>query len=135
MSTSAQFDKAVQVVGSLPKDGPVQPSQTDQLTFYGLCVRDKEEERKGKRGEMLAMDAALRMMNTHTRFFGNPQLQAGDGRRCQHVAPGHDGLHRQSQVGRLEEKRGRVRRRRKGQVRRDTAVGECYCRRWKGGKP
>ncbi|PWN97827.1 acyl-CoA-binding protein [Tilletiopsis washingtonensis] len=33
---SAQFDKAVATVGSMPKDGPVQPTQTDQLKFYGL---------------------------------------------------------------------------------------------------
>ncbi|GAA5821720.1 hypothetical protein JCM11251_000988 [Rhodosporidiobolus azoricus] len=32
--TSAQFDKAVKLIGELPKDGPVQPSQDDKLTFY-----------------------------------------------------------------------------------------------------
>ncbi|GAA6033174.1 hypothetical protein JCM8097_002982 [Rhodosporidiobolus ruineniae] len=34
--SSAQFDKAVAIVGALPKDGPVQPSQDDKLLFYGL---------------------------------------------------------------------------------------------------
>ncbi|PWN41252.1 acyl-CoA-binding protein [Ceraceosorus guamensis] len=34
--SSAQFDKAVSIIGSMPKDGPVQPTQSDQLTFYGL---------------------------------------------------------------------------------------------------
>ncbi|GAA5988745.1 hypothetical protein JCM10908_006153 [Rhodotorula pacifica] len=34
--TSAQFDKAVKLIGELPKDGPVQPSQDDKLLFYGL---------------------------------------------------------------------------------------------------
>ncbi|SCV73520.1 BQ2448_7446 [Microbotryum intermedium] len=34
--TSTQFDKAVAIVGQLPKDGPVKPSQADQLVFYGL---------------------------------------------------------------------------------------------------
>lgn len=38
MSAEAKFNKAVQIVGSLPKDGPVQPSQDDQLKFYGLYV-------------------------------------------------------------------------------------------------
>lgn len=33
---SAQFDKAVSVVQSMPKDGPVKPSQNDQLQFYSL---------------------------------------------------------------------------------------------------
>ncbi|CAO1632119.1 unnamed protein product [Parajaminaea phylloscopi] len=33
---SAQFEKAVSVVQSMPKDGPVKPSQDDQLTFYAL---------------------------------------------------------------------------------------------------
>ncbi|BGP57624.1 acyl-CoA-binding protein (ACBP)/diazepam binding inhibitor (DBI)/endozepine (EP) [Rhodotorula sphaerocarpa] len=30
--SSAQFDKAVKLIGELPKDGPVQPSQDDKLT-------------------------------------------------------------------------------------------------------
>ncbi|BGP19245.1 acyl-CoA-binding protein (ACBP)/diazepam binding inhibitor (DBI)/endozepine (EP) [Rhodosporidiobolus nylandii] len=29
--SAAQFDKAVKLVGELPKDGPVQPSQDDKL--------------------------------------------------------------------------------------------------------
>ncbi|TFK70318.1 acyl-CoA-binding protein, partial [Pluteus cervinus] len=31
----AKFDKAVEIVRSLPSDGPVKPSQDDQLFFYG----------------------------------------------------------------------------------------------------
>ncbi|WVF70328.1 hypothetical protein IAT40_005118 [Kwoniella sp. CBS 6097] len=34
MSIQAQFDKAVAIVGALPKDGPIQPTQDDQLAFY-----------------------------------------------------------------------------------------------------
>ncbi|CAD6886908.1 unnamed protein product [Tilletia controversa] len=34
--SSAQFDKAVALVQGMPKDGPVQPSQAEQLKFYGL---------------------------------------------------------------------------------------------------
>ncbi|PWY99390.1 acyl-CoA-binding protein [Testicularia cyperi] len=34
MSVEAKFNKAVSIVGSLPKDGPVQPTQEDQLKFY-----------------------------------------------------------------------------------------------------
>ncbi|ETS62112.1 hypothetical protein PaG_03672 [Moesziomyces aphidis] len=36
MSVEAKFNKAVSIVGSLPKDGPVQPTQDDQLKFYGF---------------------------------------------------------------------------------------------------
>jgi len=32
--SQAKFDKAVEIVRSLPKDGPIQPSQQDQLYFY-----------------------------------------------------------------------------------------------------
>ncbi|KAJ7227410.1 acyl-CoA-binding protein [Mycena pura] len=34
MSYEAQFNKAVEIVKALPKDGPVQPTQDDQLYFY-----------------------------------------------------------------------------------------------------
>ncbi|GAA5941195.1 hypothetical protein JCM1841_002634 [Sporobolomyces salmonicolor] len=34
--SAAQFDKAVEIIGALPKDGPVQPSQEDKLVFYAL---------------------------------------------------------------------------------------------------
>jgi len=32
--SEAKFNKAVEIVGALPKDGPVKPSQDDQLYFY-----------------------------------------------------------------------------------------------------
>ncbi|KAF9065088.1 acyl-CoA-binding protein [Rhodocollybia butyracea] len=32
--SQAQFDVAVKIVTGLPKDGPVKPSQDDQLFFY-----------------------------------------------------------------------------------------------------
>ncbi|TDL25635.1 acyl-CoA-binding protein [Rickenella mellea] len=32
--SKAQFDKAVEIVQSLPKDGPIKPTQDDQLFFY-----------------------------------------------------------------------------------------------------
>ncbi|KAK0521007.1 acyl-CoA-binding protein (ACBP)/diazepam binding inhibitor (DBI)/endozepine (EP) [Tilletia horrida] len=34
--SAAQFDKAVSLVQGMPKDGPVQPSTSEQLVFYGL---------------------------------------------------------------------------------------------------
>ncbi|KAF9779021.1 Acbp from Moniliophthora Perniciosa [Thelephora terrestris] len=34
MSTQAKFDRAVAIVQGLPKDGPVKPSQDEQLAFY-----------------------------------------------------------------------------------------------------
>lgn len=32
--SQAQFEKATSIVQSLPKDGPIKPSQDDQLFFY-----------------------------------------------------------------------------------------------------
>ncbi|BGP26929.1 acyl-CoA-binding protein, ACBP [Rhodotorula toruloides] len=34
--SATQFEKAVALIRDLPKDGPVKPSQDDQLLFYGL---------------------------------------------------------------------------------------------------
>ncbi|KDN42612.1 acyl-CoA-binding protein [Tilletiaria anomala UBC 951] len=34
--SAANFEKAVAVVQGMPKDGPVQPTQAEQLKFYGL---------------------------------------------------------------------------------------------------
>jgi len=34
MSYKAKFEKAVEIVKALPEDGPVKPSQDDQLYFY-----------------------------------------------------------------------------------------------------
>ncbi|KAH9945022.1 Acbp from Moniliophthora Perniciosa [Epithele typhae] len=32
--SQAKFDKAVSIIQSLPKDGPIKPTQDDQLSFY-----------------------------------------------------------------------------------------------------
>ncbi|KAI9460748.1 acyl CoA binding protein-domain-containing protein [Russula earlei] len=32
--SKSKFEKAVEIVQSLPKEGPIQPTQTDQLYFY-----------------------------------------------------------------------------------------------------
>ncbi|EEB92840.1 hypothetical protein MPER_08588, partial [Moniliophthora perniciosa FA553] len=32
--SKAKFDKAVEIVQSLPKDGPIKPTQDEQLYFY-----------------------------------------------------------------------------------------------------
>ncbi|TFK33221.1 acyl CoA binding protein-domain-containing protein [Crucibulum laeve] len=32
--SEAKFNKAVEIIGNLPKDGPVKPSTDDQLYFY-----------------------------------------------------------------------------------------------------
>ncbi|BGP42676.1 acyl-CoA-binding protein (ACBP)/diazepam binding inhibitor (DBI)/endozepine (EP) [Rhodotorula kratochvilovae] len=51
--TPAQFDKAVQLIGALPKDGPVTPTQADQLKFYGLFKQANEgDNTKPKPGMM-----------------------------------------------------------------------------------
>ncbi|KAG8903642.1 hypothetical protein FRB99_002917 [Tulasnella sp. 403] len=34
--SAAKFEKAVSIVNGLPKDGPVQPTQDERLTFYSL---------------------------------------------------------------------------------------------------
>jgi len=34
MTTQAKFDRAVAIVQGLPKEGPVQPTQDEQLAFY-----------------------------------------------------------------------------------------------------
>ncbi|KAF7312573.1 ACB domain-containing protein [Mycena indigotica] len=34
MPTEAKFKKAVEIIGGLPQDGPLKPSQDDQLFFY-----------------------------------------------------------------------------------------------------
>ncbi|KXN88623.1 Acyl-CoA-binding protein [Leucoagaricus sp. SymC.cos] len=51
MSYQAKFDKAVSIVQNLPKDGPVQPTQDDQLFFYArykqATIGDVNIERPG----------------------------------------------------------------------------------------
>ncbi|GHJ87735.1 hypothetical protein NliqN6_4137 [Naganishia liquefaciens] len=51
MTVDAQFKVAVEKIGSLPKNGPIKPSQEDQLTFYGLFkqanVGDVNTDRPG----------------------------------------------------------------------------------------
>ncbi|EJT50221.1 hypothetical protein A1Q1_00522 [Trichosporon asahii var. asahii CBS 2479] len=46
---SAQFDKAVSIVRSLPPDGSVKPTQDQQLEFYGLFKQATEGDVKGDR--------------------------------------------------------------------------------------
>lgn len=43
----AQFDKAVQIVKDLPKDGPITPSQDQQLQFYSLFKQANEGDCTG----------------------------------------------------------------------------------------
>ncbi|CAE6353356.1 unnamed protein product [Rhizoctonia solani] len=49
--SQAKFDKAASVVQSLPKDGPIKPTQDDQLKFYSLykqgTIGDVNTERPG----------------------------------------------------------------------------------------
>lgn len=47
--SSAQFDKAVAIVRSLPPDGSVKPTQDQQLEFYGLFKQATEGDVKGDR--------------------------------------------------------------------------------------
>lgn len=52
---AAKFDKAVSLVQSMPKDGPVQPSQNDQLKFYALYKQANVGDVDTKRPGMLDM--------------------------------------------------------------------------------
>jgi len=49
--SQAQFDKAVEIVQSLPKDGPIKPNQEDQLYFYSYykqaTIGDVNTQRPG----------------------------------------------------------------------------------------
>jgi diazepam-binding inhibitor (GABA receptor modulating acyl-CoA-binding protein) len=49
--SKGKFEKAVAIVQSLPKDGPIQPTQDDQLYFYSYykqaIVGDVNTERPG----------------------------------------------------------------------------------------
>ncbi|KII85130.1 hypothetical protein PLICRDRAFT_31919 [Plicaturopsis crispa FD-325 SS-3] len=40
--SQAKFDKAVAIVQSLPKDGPIKPTQAEQLFFYQYYKQAKE---------------------------------------------------------------------------------------------
>ncbi|KAI0255152.1 acyl-CoA-binding protein [Lactifluus subvellereus] len=40
--SKGKFEKAVEIVRSLPKDGPIQPSQEDQLYFYSYYKQATE---------------------------------------------------------------------------------------------
>ncbi|KAF8492615.1 acyl-CoA-binding protein [Russula emetica] len=49
--SEAKFNKAVAIIQSLPKDGPIKPSQDDQLYFYSYykqaTIGDVNTERPG----------------------------------------------------------------------------------------
>ncbi|KAN0134581.1 acyl-CoA-binding protein [Lactarius tabidus] len=49
--SKGKFEKAVEIVQSLPKDGPIKPSQDDQLYFYSYykqaIIGDVNTERPG----------------------------------------------------------------------------------------
>ncbi|KAK7016317.1 acyl-CoA-binding protein [Favolaschia claudopus] len=51
--SEAKFNKAVEIVGALPKDGPVKPSQDDQLFFYKYFKQAKIGDNNTTRPGML----------------------------------------------------------------------------------
>ncbi|KAF7316617.1 ACB domain-containing protein [Mycena chlorophos] len=53
MPTEAKFNKAVEIIGALPKDGPVKPSQDDQLYFYKYFKQAKVGDNETARPGML----------------------------------------------------------------------------------
>ncbi|ORX37410.1 acyl CoA binding protein-domain-containing protein [Kockovaella imperatae] len=46
-NTQAQFDKAVEIVGKLPPDGPAKPTTEDQLKFYAHFKQAKNGDCTG----------------------------------------------------------------------------------------
>ncbi|PPQ92250.1 hypothetical protein CVT25_008932 [Psilocybe cyanescens] len=51
--SEAKFNKAVEIIGALPKDGPVKPSQDDQLFFYKYFKQAKIGDNTTTRPGML----------------------------------------------------------------------------------
>ncbi|KDR78839.1 hypothetical protein GALMADRAFT_244437 [Galerina marginata CBS 339.88] len=51
--SEAQFEKAVAIIGGLPKDGPVKPSTDDQLYFYKYFKQAKVGDNTTTRPGML----------------------------------------------------------------------------------
>ncbi|KAH9481304.1 Acyl-CoA-binding protein [Psilocybe cubensis] len=51
--SESQFEKAVAIIGSLPKDGPVKPTQDDQLFFYKYFKQAKVGDNTTTRPGML----------------------------------------------------------------------------------
>ncbi|EMD33989.1 hypothetical protein CERSUDRAFT_86758 [Gelatoporia subvermispora B] len=51
--SQAQFDKAVAIVKSLPKDGPIKPTQDEQLYFYKYYKQGTEGDVNTARPGML----------------------------------------------------------------------------------
>ncbi|KAJ7707433.1 acyl-CoA-binding protein [Mycena rosella] len=51
--SEAKFNKAVEIVQGLPKDGPVKPSQDDQLIFYKYFKQAKMGDNTTTRPGML----------------------------------------------------------------------------------
>ncbi|KAK7033346.1 acyl-CoA-binding protein [Favolaschia claudopus] len=51
--SESKFNKAVEIVGALPKDGPVKPSQDDQLFFYKYFKQAKIGDNNTTRPGML----------------------------------------------------------------------------------
>ncbi|KAJ7455226.1 acyl-CoA-binding protein [Mycena galericulata] len=51
--SEAKFNKAVEIVQGLPKDGPVKPSQDDQLFFYSYFKQAKFGDNTTTRPGML----------------------------------------------------------------------------------
>ncbi|KAH9055217.1 acyl-CoA-binding protein [Lactarius vividus] len=51
--SKGKFEKAVEIVRSLPKDGPIKPSQDDQLYFYSYYKQATEGDVNTARPGML----------------------------------------------------------------------------------
>ncbi|KAK1925455.1 long-chain fatty acid transporter [Papiliotrema laurentii] len=47
VNVQKQFDKAVDIVKNLPKDGPIKPSQDQQLEFYAHFKQANEGDNTG----------------------------------------------------------------------------------------
>ncbi|KAL1739013.1 acyl-CoA-binding protein [Schizophyllum fasciatum] len=51
--SESKFNKAVEIIGSLPKEGPIKPTQDDQLYFYKYFKQAKVGDNETTRPGML----------------------------------------------------------------------------------
>lgn len=97
--SEAKFQKAVEVVQSLPKDGPIKPSQDDQL-FVRAPTRPAPAPADAYPAVLQLLQAryAPRSPRLYLRGRLTARMLCSDGRRREHLAPRDARLRRQGQV-------------------------------------
>ncbi|KAG8853897.1 hypothetical protein FRB96_007906 [Tulasnella sp. 330] len=72
---SAKFQKAVSIIKNLPKTGAVQPSQDEQLKFYGLYKQATEGDVNTPRPGMMEFTAKYKW-DAWNAVKGKPKAEA-----------------------------------------------------------